>query len=66
MPRKAASIVLSESEVVRLHQWLQAGSTPRQVVLRSQIVLLASEGKQDQQISEALGIQRRTVALWRH
>lgn len=66
MPRKAASIVLSEGEIVRLQQWLKAGSTPQQVVLRSRIVLLASEGKQDQQISEALGIQRRTVALWRH
>lgn len=66
MPRKAVSIVLSEGETVRLQQWLKAGSTPQQVALRSRIILLASEGQQDQQISQTLKIQRRTVALWRH
>jgi hypothetical protein len=40
-------------------------NAPQQVALRSRIVLLASEGQPDQQISKALKIQRGTVALWR-
>jgi transposase len=34
-------------------------------VLRSRIVLLAADGHRDQDISQALRVQRRTVALWR-
>lgn len=65
MPRKAPPVYLAEGQVTRLQQWVKAGSTPQQVVLRSRLALLAAEGMQDQDISETLSIQRRTVALWR-
>src|SRR6516164_332129 len=66
MPRKSLSVVLSEPEILRLEQWIRAGSTPQQVVLRARIILCASQGRSDQQIARGLKVQRRTVALWRH
>lgn len=65
MPRKSLSLSLSEEEILRLSQWLRAGSTPQQVVLRARIGLLATQGKTNQQIARELRIQRRTVSLWR-
>ena len=65
MPRKSLPVTLSESEMDRLEQWLRAGSTPQQVVLRAKIVLGACQGQSDQQIARELKLQRRTAALWR-
>jgi transposase len=66
MPRKSLPVALSEPETVRLEQWIRAGSTPQQVVLRAKIILRASQGQSDQQIARELKLQRRTAALWRH
>lgn len=63
--RKSLAVVLSEAEVVRLQQWVRAGSTPQQVVLRARLILEAAQGKQDQKIATELGVHRFTVALWR-
>ena len=65
MPRKSLSVVLSESETIRLEQWIRAGSTPQQVVLRARITIRAAGGQSDQQIARDLKVQRRTAALWR-
>jgi len=65
MSRKSLPVVLSEAEVVRLEQWIRAGSTPQAVVLRARIILAAIAGQTDQQISTELKVQRRTAALWR-
>lgn len=65
MPRKSLSVILSEPEIIRLEQWVRAGSTPQQVVLRSQIIRRAAQGQSDQQIARDLKLQRRTAALWR-
>jgi transposase len=65
MSRKSLPVVLSESEIVRLEQWIRAGSTPQQVVLRARIILGASQGQSDQRIARELKVQRRTCALWR-
>ena len=58
-------MVLSEAEVIRLEQWIRAGSTPQAVVLRSRIILAAAWGQTDQQVARELKVQRRTAALWR-
>lgn len=65
MPRKSVPILLSESEIIRLGQWIRAGSTPQQVVLRARIILSATQGGTDQQIARELKVQRRSAALWR-
>jgi transposase len=65
MSRKSLPVVLSEAEVVRLEQWIRAGSTPQQVVLRARMILAAAQGTQDKQIAAQLKVHRLTVALWR-
>lgn len=65
MSRKSPPVSLSEPEANRLEQWIRAGSTPQQVVLRAKIILRASQGTSDQQIARELKLQRRTAALWR-
>src|SRR3954451_18630457 len=65
MPRKSLPVVLLESENIRLEQWIRAGSTPQQVVLRAKIILGAAQGQSDQHMARALKVQRRTAALWR-
>lgn len=65
MPRKSLPVFLSEPEVIRLEQWIRAGSTPQQVVLRAKINLRASAGQSDQRIAREMKLQRRTAALWR-
>ncbi len=46
-------------------QQARGRSTAARVVMRSRIVLLASEGLQNKQIAEKLQIAPRMVALWR-
>lgn len=65
MPRKTAPLALDPSKVRRLEQWIAAGSTPQQVALRCRIGLLACQGQPSAVIARALGVQRRTVLLWR-
>lgn len=65
MPRKSLPVMLSESGIIRLEQWIRAGSTPQQVVLRAKIILRACQGQSDQRIAGELKLQRRTAALWR-
>jgi transposase len=65
MSRKSIPVVLSESEILRLEQWIRSGSTPQQVALRARMILAAAEGKQDKQIATQFDVHRFTVALWR-
>ena len=65
MSRKSLPVVLTEAEIIRLEQWIRAGSTPQQVVLRARIIVAAARGQTDLRITGDLRVQRRTVALWR-
>lgn len=65
MPRIAAPVVLSEGDRNQLERWVRAQFTPQQVVLRSRIVLMAADGKQDLEIAGELNVNRHTPALWR-
>jgi transposase len=65
MSRKSLPVVLTEAEIIRLEQWIRAGSTPQQVVLRARIIVAAARGHTDLRITGDLSVQRRTVALWR-
>lgn len=65
MSRKSLPVVLSEAEILRLEQWIRAGSTPQQVALRARIIVSAARGMPDQRIARQLQVQRRTAALWR-
>jgi transposase len=65
MSQRSVPVVLSESEGLRLDEWIRAGSTPQQVVLRARIIREAARRQTDQAIAVELGIRRETAALWR-
>jgi len=64
--RIAPAILLSEADRAELESLSRARREPVRTVQRSQIVLLAAEGKQDLEIAELLATTPRTVARWRH
>jgi transposase len=63
--RSAAPILLSDQERVTLRTWARSRSEPQRLVQRSQIILLAAEGVENQKIAEQLRTSRPTVQLWR-
>jgi transposase len=65
MSRTSPPVVLSEAELSRLGQWIRAGSTPQQVVLRARIIRDAAAGQTDKMIAATLAVRRETAALWR-
>jgi transposase len=48
-----------------LERWIRAGTTPQRMVLRSQICLLAADGRSNNGIAKELDTSRPTVLLWR-
>jgi transposase len=65
MMRIAPLVELTEAELATLKKWSRGWSTPARLVLRAKIVLLAAEGKANNQIAAELGTSRKTVGLWR-
>jgi transposase len=65
MPRPAAALALTQDQQSQIEQWLAAMGTPQQVALRCQIVLAAGRGESEAGIASALGVNRKTVRLWR-
>jgi transposase len=57
--------MLSDPDRQQLERWVGAFGTPQQVALRSRIVLAAAEGRSDESIAQSLGVNRKTVMLWR-
>ena len=58
-------MTLNDAACQKLEQWVAAHSTPQQVALRCRIVLAAAAGRNNVAIGEELGIDVKTVALWR-
>jgi transposase len=63
--RVAPKIILSGEQREQLDAFARSRSLPLRVVQRAQIVLLAADGQQDQEIAEALNITRQTAGRWR-
>ena len=61
----AAPVVLSEEQRGDLEKLARSRKAPARVVERARIVLLAAEGKQNQEIAEICAVARKTVGLWR-
>lgn len=61
----APQIVLTDEERTILERWSRGRRTPARLVLRSQIVLLAAEGKRNQEIAPRLKTALKTVSWWR-
>src|SRR6266404_4584303 len=65
MPRQAMPVTLSQADQTELQRWVSAHQTPQQVSQRCRIILAAAGGEQDKTIAEDLGINSKTVSLWR-
>jgi len=65
MPRTSPVVSLSDVDRVQLEAWVTAHGTPQQVALRCRIVLAAAAGQSNLTISQATGVNSKTVALWR-
>ena len=63
--RIAPKIELSDGEHQVLLRWSRGRSTAVRLAQRSRIVLLASQGKRNQEIAAELGVMERTVGRWR-
>jgi transposase len=63
--RSAAPIVLSPEERATLGTWGRGRRLAYRRVVRAQIITLAADGVQSQEIAERLGVSRPTVQLWR-
>src|SRR6267143_1088529 len=65
MSRRAPLVALSPEEHATLQSSANARSQPQRLVQRAQVVLLAAEGIENQEIAARLRISRPTVQLWR-
>jgi transposase len=63
--RVAPEIALTEDERVELTKLTQSRLTSVRLAQRAQIVLLAANGMQNQEIAEEMGVGRILVARWR-
>jgi transposase len=61
MPKKKYLVTLTDDERTQLEQLLRSGKVATRKATRARILLKASEGWQDQRISEALNVGRATV-----
>lgn len=64
--RVAVPIKVSDEDRTQLLSWSRGRSTPHRLVLRSKIVLIASEGMQNKQIAEELHAHKDVVTKWRN
>jgi putative transposase len=58
-------VQLNEAERKELQQLIKRHTTPQQIALRAQIILLASGGKNHRQIARELNISRDMARTWR-
>src|SRR3974377_1027153 len=65
MSRTAAPILLSDEERITLQTWARPRTQAQRVVQRAQIILLAADGVESQDIAQQLCVSRPTVQLWR-
>jgi transposase len=65
MSLSAPSLTVSASDRAEIERWLQAHGTPQQVALRGRIVLASADGSSDSATARDIGINRKTVTLWR-
>ena len=65
MPLSVPVLRVAAIDRSEIERWLQAHGTPQQVVLRGRIVLASAGGSSDSAVARELGINRKTVTLWR-
>lgn len=65
MSRTSPIVSVAHADRERLEHWVAAYGTPQQVALRCRIILAAATGRTNLEIGMQLGVNVKTVALWR-
>ena len=65
MSRKAAHVMISPEEREVLQALAASRIVPYGKVQRARLVLAAARGKTNQAISQEVGLDRRSVGMWR-
>ena len=65
MRQSPATIRLTDEERVTLQQWTRRGKSEHRVVERARIILLADQGRTNQQIADTLKTRTARVSKWR-
>ncbi|HEX2239431.1 MAG TPA: IS630 family transposase [Gammaproteobacteria bacterium] len=65
MPRSTSTLTVSAEEQRQIEQWLAALGTPQQVAMRCRVLLALAQGESESAVAWKLGINRKTVRLWR-
>lgn len=63
--RVARAVALTDPERLTLEKWSRGRSTPVRRMERAQMLLMASQGLENQAIAAAVGTDSHTVARWR-
>ena len=66
MANQTVGLYLNDMDRSTLTKWINAHSTPQQIVLRSQIILFSAQRIPESQISTRLSVNRHTCSLWRN
>jgi transposase len=61
----ALAVLINDAMRGGLEALTRAGNTAQKLAQRARIVLLASQGRSDTEISRELGVDRKTATLWR-
>jgi transposase len=65
MRRQTAVVCLTEEEASKLKEWTRRGKSEQRVVERARIILLANEGRTNEQIAAELKTRTARVSKWR-
>ena len=65
MPGKAAKVVVTERQQAILREFSRSRSEPPMLVQRARIILLAFEGRRNEEIAAEVGLNRVQVGTWR-
>src|ERR1700733_13266739 len=65
MRRQTAVVRLTEEEASKLKEWTRRGKSEQRLVERARIILLANEGRTNEQIATELKTRTARVAKWR-
>jgi transposase len=63
--RIAPKVIVTDEDRTTLERWARGRSTPMRLMQRAQIVLLATQGQENRDIAQAVGVTRQLVGRWR-